>query len=239
MSKFNPIKTTHDLLNTIAVKEGQLIFTSDRGEGFVDYNNGLRISIGSVIIVPTELDRAMIATPLEYKLYYTEDSLKLYSYISGTWKCLNPEGLSKFTQLTDVPQSYKGYGGMMIKVKADESGLEFVSPNTVISKVNLVAGTTVKAGQLLCLTATGYKLADRTSLTTINDIVLAASANVGTTCTVIEFGYFAATNLTAGGLIYLSTAGGMTQTKPGSYVKVIGYAINSKTIKFKPDSYYK
>lgn len=36
---------------------------------------------------------------------------------------------NKFTDLTDTPSSYSGGGGKLVRVKADESGLEFVSPS--------------------------------------------------------------------------------------------------------------
>ena len=57
ITRFMPIKTTSSNINNIAIKEGQVIFSSDTGEGYVDYSDTLRLSIGSVINIKTEADR--------------------------------------------------------------------------------------------------------------------------------------------------------------------------------------
>ena len=44
-----------------------------------------------------------------------------------TFAVLSAGGASAFTSLSDVPASYTGHGSKIVKVKADESGLEFVS----------------------------------------------------------------------------------------------------------------
>jgi len=58
-----------------------------------------------------------------------------------------------FTQLSDVPSLYSGYGGYAVKVKVDESGLEFgVGGSSVSSGILLATTYNVSAidGILLC-----------------------------------------------------------------------------------------
>lgn len=42
----------------------------------------------------------------------------------------NPSGASAFTDLTDTPSSYTSQGTKIVRVKADETGLEFVTPSS-------------------------------------------------------------------------------------------------------------
>lgn len=236
--KFVPIKTTHSKIPTIPLKGGQMIFTQDRGEGYIDYSDTLRLCIGTVVYLDNELDRLMLTDPTEYKLYYVEGSDKLYSYIANTWKCLNPEVITNFTGLTDVPNDYSGMGGMELRVKSDETGLEFVSPKNLYGSVNLAYGVYAYPGKLLAITANGYVLADRSSLSKINDIVLSLGTGTGTV-KVLESGYYSISGLTPGSPVYLGTSGNMTCSKPGTPTKIIGYAISSTLLKFKPDSAYR
>ena len=61
-------------------------------------------------------------------MYYDEDINKFRCFEGGVWKdCISAGtgGATTFLQLTDTPSSYSGYGGYVVKVKADETGLEF------------------------------------------------------------------------------------------------------------------
>jgi hypothetical protein len=235
MSLLKLIKTTSDKVSTIPVEDGQLIFTTDRKETFLD-SVSTRIELGDVIYIDSEVDRLMISTPIEYKLYYIKDSGKLYSYSSDIWKLLN---VSSFIALSDSPDSYIGNGGKILKVKTDETGLEFASPSNVVSTIPLIDGLTPTIGKLLALTANGYVLADSTDITKLKDIVLCIESK-SESCSVLEFGYYSTSGLTAGGEIYVGESGDITQVAPTTgYLKCIGYAISSTIMKFKPDSYSK
>lgn len=43
-------------------------------------------------------------------------------------------GSNAFSDLSDVPSSYSGYGGYLLKVKDDETGLEFVGDDTMLAQ---------------------------------------------------------------------------------------------------------
>lgn len=231
------IKTTSDKISTIDIISGQLIFSTDRKETFLDIDSSTRIQFGEIIYIDSEADRLLITTPISDKLYYTKDTDKLYSYTGGSWKSII---ISSFTALSDTPSSYSGYGGNVLQVKSDESGLEFSSKNTFSATVSLVNGLTATAGNLLSLNTSGlYALADSSSVDTLRDIVLCIVGGTGT-CTVIEFGYYTTTGLTAGDALYVGTSGVITNTAPTTgYVKCIGYALSTTKLKFKPDSYSK
>jgi hypothetical protein len=234
MSLLKLIKTTSDKVSTILVEDGQLIFATDRKETFLD-SGSTRIELGDVIYIDSEVDRLMILEPIQYKLYYTKDSGKLYSY-SDEWKLLN---VSSFIALSDSPDSYIGNGGKILKVKTDETGLEFTSPSNVVSTIPLIDGLTPTIGKLLALTANGYVLADSTDINKLKDIVLCIESK-SESCSVLEFGYYSTSGLTVGGEIYVGESGDITQTAPTTgYLKCIGYAISSTIMKFKPDSYSK
>ncbi len=45
-----------------------------------------------------------------------------------------------FTDLDDAPASYSGYGGYLVKVKDDESGLEFIGDDTMLAqRINFIS----------------------------------------------------------------------------------------------------
>ena len=236
---FIPIKTTAAKLSGIAIKEGQVIFLSDTGEAYVDYSSALRLSIGSVVYIDNEADRLVMSGMVEYKLYYVESSSKMYSYINKAWKCLNPDVITTFTGLTDTPSVYTGCGGMAVHVKSDETGLEYVSPNSVVTKVMLSGNLVAKVGQVLCVTSSGYILADSTDKNKMNDVVLVCVGG-SSSVSVLEFGYQKITGFNVGDVLYLGQSGAVTNVKPSKgYVKIIGYCVSQNIVKFKPDSYYK
>lgn len=239
ITRFMPIKTTSSNINNISIKEGQVIFSSDTGEGYVDYSDTLRLSIGSVINIKTEADRLVLTGMTEYKLYYTEDSKKMYSYDGSAWKCLNPDILTTFISLTDTPSSYTGNSGMVVKVNANEDGLVFSSPNTLTSKVILSESSLSASGKILALSSTGYVLADKDDVSKLKDNVYCVSTSNGY-ANIVEFGYCTIDGMSMGDTIYLGSNGSITNTAPTSgYVKVLGYMVSATVMKFKPDSYYK
>jgi hypothetical protein len=65
----------------------------------------------------------------------------------GAWNSLqywggSGGGATLFTDLTDVPQSYTGQGGKLVRVKADASGLEFYTLTISSGDVTTALGFT-------------------------------------------------------------------------------------------------
>jgi hypothetical protein len=154
---------------------------------------------------------------------------------------LNREIITTFLGLDDTPTSFSGCSGEVPVVNSTENGLVFVSKDTVTRAVVLANGVTASVGKLLALTSAGYVLATNTSLSKTYDVVMALTSGTGT-CNVMDFGYYNVAGLTAGLPVYLGITGNYTQvatTKRGTYLKIVGYAINNTTMKFQPDSYTK
>lgn len=109
---------------------------------------------------------------------------------------------------------------------------------TSTRNVALKTGVTAQTGNLLCLTSTGYALADCTDLAKLQDVVYCKTGGT-ITAVIIESGIIDGGSFTAGGAIYVGAAGAITQTAPTTanyFVKCIGYATTSTQMKFAPDS---
>ena len=71
---------------------------------------------------------------------------------AGTsWDKLNQSGTSTFKILTDTPDTYQGYGGKVVKVRIDETGIEFGAENVVeaveYESYGSVGQTTIKLNE--------------------------------------------------------------------------------------------
>jgi hypothetical protein len=77
--------------------------------------------------------------------YYDTDDGNIYFWNGTVWiEVLSGSAVLEFIGLSDVPNSYTGEGGKVVKVRVDEEGLEFVSPGAgdgdVIGPVGAIAG---------------------------------------------------------------------------------------------------
>jgi len=126
---------------------------------------------------PEELDFSILPIPREYRnalarpnasietddIVFSLQSIERKIGVNGStdsfsldYRVTSIEGWKDnllFTDITDVPSSYSGYGGYAVKVKVDESGLEFgVGGSSVSSGILLATTYNVSAidGILLC-----------------------------------------------------------------------------------------
>lgn len=87
IEKFSPAKdfitTTKEFLDSIEVKDGQLIFLSDSKEIFLD-SKGERQEYGNFIFLPTEEYRISIPYPIE-GFYFVDDTNILWRYFKKEW----------------------------------------------------------------------------------------------------------------------------------------------------------
>ena len=129
-----------------------------------------------------------------------------------------------FIELTDVPASYSGYSGFSVKVKPDESGLEFVRENEEVTFTQVSPSFNI--GEAVYRTTGGtWAKAKADSLSTCDAIGVIKYKN-GDTYTVVDCGYvdFSSSSiypLTDGGTYFVSdtVAGELTTTEP----TIIGY----------------
>jgi hypothetical protein len=76
--------------------------------------------------------------------YYDTDDGNIYFWDGTIWISFGSgSGAAAFVDLTDVPASYTGASGKLVKVKADETGLEFVSPSAGSGDVTGPEGSAV------------------------------------------------------------------------------------------------
>ena len=111
------------------------------------------------LYIGTTAERAALSIPADGigAIYYDTDDDKIYFWDGTTWDELGG-GVDTFVELTDVPSSYTGKSGYLVKVKADESGLEFGAPSagdgdfvgpagSVIDNIVTFADTSGKLGK--------------------------------------------------------------------------------------------
>lgn len=79
---FSHIYTTETNLNTIQVKNGQIILCVDSGKLYIDHNSS-RVETNDIIEVENQL--ALPLSPLN-KFYRTKDTDKLYFYLDDAWR---------------------------------------------------------------------------------------------------------------------------------------------------------
>ena len=80
-TEFSPILRTRSAIASTAIKNGQLLASTDTGECFVDVNNA-RVQIGDVIKVPSA--EALPIAPVA-KIYFSEADLCFFypTYVDG------------------------------------------------------------------------------------------------------------------------------------------------------------
>lgn len=91
-------------------------------------NNGLIGFIGTGTGAPT-------GTPSGDGELYVDTSIDpwvLYGAEDGIWHVI---GVVNFTDLADVPATYIGSGGYVVRVKSTEDGLEFISFNDILDTI--------------------------------------------------------------------------------------------------------
>lgn len=111
------------------------------------------------LYIGTTVERTALSLPADGigAMFYDTDTGFVYFWDGSNWDSFNSD--SAFTDLTDVPAAYTGDGGKLVKVKADESGLEFVAPSAGSGDVTGPAGAT--SGNIPTFAdATGKVLAD-------------------------------------------------------------------------------
>lgn len=91
-------------------------------------------------IIKTEIDHGGFAVGLTPQNYTAADD-QVLSHLSGIDDVL--AGVNTFIALTDVPSSYNGAAGYLVKVNAAQDGLEFVEDTTLS---NVVEDTTPELG---------------------------------------------------------------------------------------------
>ena len=83
--------TVNSRLSALEVKDGQLIFTTDTKQLFLDYN-GLRLAYDCVQVFSTDESRKSVLAPIE-GFYFVENTGVLWRYKEG-WKQISPENLN-------------------------------------------------------------------------------------------------------------------------------------------------
>jgi hypothetical protein len=83
--------TVNSRLSALEVKDGQLIFTTDTKQLFLDYN-GLRLAYNCVQVFPTDEDRKAVLAPVE-GFYFVENTAILWRYKEG-WTQISPDNLN-------------------------------------------------------------------------------------------------------------------------------------------------
>ena len=97
------------------------------GEVFIDGNEYSDVDVIQLNGLSSEPSTAPLNNA---RMYYNSSDNKVYlSKNGGSYEELGAGGASSFTDLTDTPSSYSGQAGKYIKVKSDESGLEFDTPS--------------------------------------------------------------------------------------------------------------
>jgi hypothetical protein len=79
--------------------------------------------------------------------FFHKDNSILYVYADGGWQATTGAGgvVDEFIALSDTPGSYVGSGELWVTVKADASGVEFVSPASATSRLAVMTGATAGA----------------------------------------------------------------------------------------------
>jgi hypothetical protein len=83
--------TVNSRLSALDVKDGQLIFTTDTKQLFLDYN-GLRLAYDCVQVFPTDEVRKSVLAPIE-GFYYVESTAVLWRYKNG-WIQISPDNIN-------------------------------------------------------------------------------------------------------------------------------------------------
>ena len=97
---------------------------------------------GLIVERGTQTDVKLYWDETNDKWVVTEEDGTVYDIVhSGNISNYVPDGT--FAGLTDTPNSYTGYGGYLVSVKSDETGLEFSDPTTIDKYVRADSSDTV------------------------------------------------------------------------------------------------
>lgn len=102
---------------------------SIKGDHHADHENGgdSEINVGGLSGVLADAQNADHIQGKDVPNPAAGDDGKAIVYDHASLAFILGTLVKEFTQLTDVPNSYAGHGGKVVKVKADASGLEFVA----------------------------------------------------------------------------------------------------------------
>jgi len=83
------------------------------------------VKTGKIVPSLTTIERNALTGLIGGETIYNSSTGKLQYYNGAAWVDASGAGVSAFTDLTDAPASYSGQKDKFVKVKTDESGLEF------------------------------------------------------------------------------------------------------------------
>lgn len=118
---FAHIYTTENELNSVAVKNGQIILCTDSGKLYIDHVS-TRIGISDIIQV--ENYDALPLAPLD-KFYLTRDNGKIYIYVNDRWSLISLD--------TDIKDAVLRYPATV----NSESGVVVITDGTPVTDVRI------------------------------------------------------------------------------------------------------
>jgi hypothetical protein len=124
--KFNTtVESKANSTTQIPIRDGQFLIVTDTKKLMYDYG-GARITLGDIIELDTEAQRAALVTPLN-KFYFVKDTGALWRYQSGTWK----EWADQDTVQAHIDQMIQSDDGV--------HGLRFSSTSKVFELYNITS----------------------------------------------------------------------------------------------------
>ncbi len=91
--------------------------------------------------------------------------------ISDTEIAPGSGGATAFIALTDVPNSYSGKGGDLVRVKIDETGLEFIASVSISVDWGQIGGTLSNQTDLQSALDAKVSKASGATPTTLNEVI--------------------------------------------------------------------
>ncbi|BFK12014.1 hypothetical protein F140042L4_21720 [Coprococcus phoceensis] len=84
---FSVVNTVDSKIPSFPIKDGQIIFVSDKGSLFFDFN-GQRKEYKQIMILTKDIDRTNILAPITRAFYFVEDTNVLWYYKNG-WRSIS------------------------------------------------------------------------------------------------------------------------------------------------------
>lgn len=81
---FSVVNTVDSKISSFPIKDGQIIFVSDKKMILFDFNNQ-RTEYKQITILTKDIDRTNILAPITGAFYYVEDTNVLWYYKNGWW----------------------------------------------------------------------------------------------------------------------------------------------------------
>lgn len=142
-TEFSPILRTRSAIATTAIKNGQLLASTDTGECFVDANN-VRVQIGDVIKVPSA--EALPIAPVA-KIYFSEADLCFYypTYENGNlvWKSI---GGATDTPASDTDFFVRVSGETLYIMQESVAGASAITDVSVTGETLVFTGAAPEGG---------------------------------------------------------------------------------------------